>query len=414
METKKTKAAVIGAGPAGLCAAISCSRTLGRGSTVILEKQAKAGRKLLATGNGRCNISNEDIALRHYHGDRAIAGAVLGEFPGGAMYGFMRELGVLLRSDGEGRIYPYSNQASTVLDALTGECARQSVRILTGYEINTVKKENGRFIVSSGDTEVQSEYLIFASGSAAASHLGADSSGYSLLEGLGIKHTPLFPVLCPVETEESRKALKGVRAKGTVSLIADGKKLNERSGEIQFTGSGLSGICVFELSRDISEFAAFGTIEDRYIKKIKLSLDLMKEHSFPEVCAFLEERKRLLADRPASELLCGALNRQLSEEIARRCGLLSRLCAQLAKPDIKALAGTVKGMSFTPASTGGLASAQVCAGGVGADEIDPCTLRSKRVNNLYICGELLNVDGDCGGFNLHFAAGSGLLAGKLK
>ena len=177
MEMIKTKAAVIGAGPAGLCAAISSSRTLGRGSTVVLEKQTKAGRKLLATGNGRCNISNEDISVEHYHGDKAIAEAVLEEFPCGAMYGFMRESGVLLRSDGEGRIYPYSNQAATVLDALTGECIRQGADIRTGFEISSVKKDGGGFVVSSQDTELRCEYLIFASGSAAAPHLGADSSG---------------------------------------------------------------------------------------------------------------------------------------------------------------------------------------------------------------------------------------------
>ncbi len=393
MEMIKTKAAVIGAGPAGLCAAISCSRTLGRGSTVVLEKQTKAGRKLLATGNGRCNISNEDISVEHYHGDKAIAEAVLEEFPCGAMYGFMRESGVLLRSDGEGRIYPYSNQAATVLDALTGECIRQGADIRTGFEISSVKKDGGGFVVSSQDTELRCEYLIFASGSAAAPHLGADSSGYSLLEGLGIKHTPLFPALCPVVTKEKCKSLKGVRVKGSVSLIADGKKIKERTGEIQFTENGLSGICVFELSRDISEYLLSGTIDGSKINGIKLSADLMKEHSFAEICAYLDEIKRLPGDRPASE---------------------PKSCAQLTRSDIKALAGTVKGMIFTPTATGGFAAAQVCAGGVGSDEVDPRTLMSKRAKSLYICGELLNVDGDCGGFNLHFAAGSGLLAGRLK
>ena len=171
---------------------------------------------------------------------------------------------------------------------------------------------------------------------------------------------------------------------------------------------------MFELSRDISEYLSSGTIDGSKINGIKLSADLMKEHSFAEICAYLDEIKRLSGDRPASELLCGALNRLLSSELARRCGQSSKSCAQLTRSDIKALAGTVKGMIFTPTATGGFAAAQVCAGGVGSDEVDPRTLMSKRAKNLYICGELLNVDGDCGGFNLHFAAGSGLLAGRLK
>ena len=413
MDRKVTRAAVVGGGPSGLCAAISCSHTLGKGSTLVLEKQSRVGRKLLASGNGRCNISNTNISESHYHGDNSLIRSVLSEFPGEAMRGFMRRLGVILRSDEEGRLYPYSNQAAAVLDALTDECRRQGAGLLPGFDIKEIRRENGSFVISSDNSEVRCEYLIFATGSSAAPYLGADSSGYSLLGGLGIKHSPLFPALCPVVTKESCRALKGVRARGSVTLISDGKKTKERNGEIQFTENGLSGICVFELSRDISEFLSFGTIDGRKCGSVRLSADLMRDFTFSEVCSFIEERKKLLGTGHASLLLNGALNKLLSAELAKRCGLSEKPCSALKQTDIKKLAGSAKGALFTPVDSGGLASAQVCAGGIGSDEIEPSTLRARRIKNLYICGELLDVDGDCGGFNLHFAAGSGLLAGKL-
>ncbi len=414
MEITEVKAAVVGAGASGLGAAISCSETLGKGSTVLLEKQNKAGRKLLATGNGRCNISNENISAQHYHGDVKLISSVLSEFPVTAMREFMRKTGVLLRSDSEGRIYPYSNHAATVLDALQNECLRQNAEIKCGFHIKSIKKDGHKFIIQSESSEIRSEHLIFASGSAAAPQLGADESGCSLLGQLGIKHTPLFPALCPVITKEKRKKLKGVRAKGCVSLFADGKKINEQEGEIQFTENGISGICVFQLSRQVSEFLTLGTADGIKRNKLYISADLMKEYSFPEICEYLNERKKLLREYDSAELLSGALNRQLSQTLAQQCGLSGKPCQNIDNKDIKKLAGTVKSFVFTPTDTGGLKSAQVCAGGVGSDEVIPQTLRAGRIKNLYICGELLNVDGDCGGFNLHFALGSGLLAGKLQ
>ena len=410
MDSINVKAAVIGGGASGYAAAIGCARRMGRESVVLLERQAKTGRKLLATGNGRCNISNEDVSLAHYHGDESIVRSVIGSFGVDDLKSFFTGLGVLLRSDSEGRIYPYSNQAVTILDSLRNECVRLGVREQCSFLTRNIRRENGLFVITSDDAEVRCEKLIIAAGSKAFPQSGADDSGYGLLKKLGINCTELFPALCPVSTAERYKSLKGVRARGSVTLLADGKAVKETQGEIQFTESGISGICVFELSRSVNEFFLKGSIGGKVYQNLRLAADVFCGLSFPELCSYLQDCKKLFGSASAGELLSGALNVRLAQVIAKNCGLNEKSCASLTNRDIKQLASTAKKLIFTPSGMGSFGSAQVCAGGVGSDEVFPDSLMSKKYNNLYICGELLNVDGDCGGFNLHFAIGSGLKA----
>lgn len=410
MERINVKAAVIGGGPSGYAAAIGIARKFGGNSTVMLERQAKTGRKLLATGNGRCNISNENVSPEHYHGDENIIGSVIGGFNADALKGFFTSLGVLLRSDSEGRIYPYSNQAVTILDSLRNECARLGVSERCSFLTRSIRRENGRFVITSDDTEVFCEKLIIAAGSKAFPQSGADDSGYGLLKMLGIGYKEIFPALCPISTAEKYRSLKGVRARGKVTLLADGKALKETQGEIQFTDSGISGICVFELSRSVSEFFLKGSIDGVTCKKLQIAADLVSSLSFPELCSYLLTCKELFGAAPAGELLSGALNIQLSRVIAKTCALSEKTCSSLTARDIKQLASAAKRLTFTPSGMGSFSSAQVCAGGVGSDEVFPDSLMSKNHKGLYICGELLDVDGDCGGFNLHFAIASGLKA----
>ncbi len=408
MEKINAKAAVLGGGASGLAAAVGLARKTGAGSVILLERQDRIGRKLLATGNGRCNISNENISEKHYHGDENIIRSVIGGFGVNDLKSFFAGLGVLLRSDSEGRIYPHSNQSATILDSLRNECARLGVAERRSFAAHSIKREKGRFVIFSDDTEVSCERLVIATGSKAFPQSGADDSGYALLKTLGIKYTELFPALCPIATSERYKSLKGVRARGSVTLLADGKAVKETQGEIQFTDSGISGICVFELSRSVNEFFLKGSIDGKPCKKLQISADVLNSLSFPELCAYLEACKRLFGSAPADGLLSGALNIQLSRVIAKTCGLSEKACSSLTNRDIKQIASAAKRLTFTPSGTGSFSSAQVCAGGVGSDEVFPDTLMSRKHKGLYICGELLNVDGDCGGFNLHFAVASGL------
>lgn len=410
MEIIRVKAAVIGGGASGLTAAAECSKKLGNGSTVIIEKQNKTGRKLLATGNGRCNITNADVSEKHYQGDAKLIHSVVSHFPAQKMLSYMKSLGVLLRKESEGRIYPYSNQASTILDAIRSECSRRGVKELCDFKIVSIKKEKGRFVISSQERTVYAEFLIFATGSKASPSLGADDSGYELLKSIGLKTTPCFPALSPICTKEVFKNLKGVRAKGQVTLLADNKPIKSTSGEIQFTDYGLSGICVFELSRYINEFLALGTVSGKKYGEVKLSVDVMQDYSFQEICDYIWDCKQIFFAENADTVLSGALNKKLSQALAGYCLLKDKPCRSLTGKDIKKLAGVVKNFVFTPKLFDAYKTAQVSAGGISSEYIYPDTLMSRSIKNLYICGELLDVDGDCGGYNLHFAIGSALLA----
>ena len=248
----KIKVAVIGGGASGLFAAVAVSRRIGKGSTVIIERQSRTGRKLLATGNGRCNISNYRLSAKNYHGDKKIINSVLNNCSPDYLIKLCSELGLLLRKDSESRLYPYSNKASTVLDCLRNALETNNVKELCDTTIESIKREHDNFIISCGNTIIYAKYVIIATGSPSAPYLGSDDSGYKLLNSLCIKHTSIFPSLSSVPCSNRIKSLKGVRAKGEITLTADNSIICKKTGEIQFTENGLSGICVFDLSRYIN------------------------------------------------------------------------------------------------------------------------------------------------------------------
>lgn len=379
---------------------------------MIIEKQSRIGRKLLATGNGRCNITNRNISPEHYYGDSNIIKAVLDRFSPYDSEKFFGEMGILFRNDDEGRVYPYSNQAATVLDCMRMECSRLDIEELCNFSISTIKKENGMFVISSENMTIKAKYIIMATGSQASPSLGADNSGYKLLNLLGIKSTPLYPSLSPIYTKERYKNLKGVRAKGSISLIADNKVIKKRDGEIQFTDYGLSGICVFEISRFVNEFLMLRKISGQRYSEIKLSVDIMSDYSFLDLCVYIQKCRKIFAENKAIDILSGALNKKLSQSIIQYCGLSDRLCKSLNDKDIKRIAGAARNFIFTPINSDGYKSAQVSAGGINSEYVYPETLMSRKIKNLFICGELLDVDGDCGGYNLHFAFGSGIISAE--
>ncbi len=412
MKIKTVKTAIIGGGASGLAAAIACAEKLGKGSTVIIERQLRTGRKLLATGNGRCNITNTNLSAQHYWGDEAIIHSVLSQFSVSDSERFFGRMGIIFRSDDEGRIYPYSNQASTVLDSMRLKCEKLGVEEICDFAITDIIRKNERFRIVSETLTIDAEYVIFATGSQASPLLGANDSGYRILDKLGIKSTPLFPSLSPVAAKERYKNLKGVRAKGKVCVLADEKPVRQCEGEIQFTDYGISGICVFEISRFVNEFFMLGTIEGIPYQEIKVSVDVMNGFTYYELCQYLKKCRQIFDEKKAEDILSAALNKKLSQSVARYCGLASKPCRSLTEHDIKKLAWGAKNFIFTPVITDGYKSAQVGAGGIGSEYVFPDTLMAKKINNLFIVGELLNVDGDCGGYNLHFAFGSALIPAK--
>ena len=408
--SKVFKLAIIGAGAAGLAAAAEASRLFGGASVILIEKQQKIGRKLLATGNGRCNISNKNMSEAHYYGDRSIISSVIGEFGVSRLRRFFSELGLLLREDSEGRLYPYSNQAVTVLDCSRNYLSKAGTAIQCDCRILRIEKNKGGFIIVTSEKQISAENIIAACGSKASPSLGADDSGSKLMNELGIKYTRLFPALSPVETKEKYPSLKGVRAKGTVNVIADDSIIRSKSGEIQFSDKGISGICIFECSRPVNEYLLFGTAYGKKVKSISIELDLMPDYNSDELCRYLRGCKSIFKGQPAELLLAGVLNKELSRVIIKKSLSAKKLCHELTEEDIQKTAFQVKHFSFTPVKADSFKTAQVCAGGIDSGYVCPDTLMSKKYKGLYICGEMLDVDGDCGGYNLHFAVASAIKA----
>lgn len=373
---------VIGGGAAGMAAAIAAARA--GASVFIAEGNSRVGKKLLQTGNGRCNLTHVSPDPDDYYGDRGFIKDVLGELGAAGAFTFFKSLGVLLHSDGEGRVYPYSNSANTVLDALRRELDRLGVEVIADFRVGSINGADGAFEITGGKT-AKAEKVILAAGGCAAPATGSDGGGFALLEALGVKHTPLRPALTGLKCAAAAR-FKGVRAKARVSLLRGASCAAFAYGEVQFTDRGLSGICVF----DISRFAEKGDA---------VSVDLLPDYD-------AELAAGLLADLdggrslPPAELLCGLFNRRLAEYAA----------AKAEGADFAALAASAKSLRFAVEGVMPFANAQVTAGGVPSSEVGG-DLQLKRVPGLYLAGELLDVDGKCGGYNLHWAWCSGIRAG---
>ncbi len=416
---RRTEIAVVGGGASGLMAALTAAEEQKRQhrpiSVLVLEAAQKPGRKLLATGNGRCNLTNMRGELSRFHGDVPAAEAVLGKYPPQAVVRRFLSLGLLCREEDEGRVYPNSGQAASVLSLLLEHLQALGAEILREWPVSQISREGAGFrLHSSQGDEMLAQRVILATSGKAAPQLGSNGSGYALSKAAGHSCTPCFPALVPVICGENKrcKALHGVRCRGRVSLLGDGKLLGEELGEIQFTDYGLSGVCVFQLSRMASEWAQNKTVNGKRFTSLQFSLDLLPNYTHEELLGMLQRRKRLLPKSDSMALLSGflpvALARQITKEVLEKAAPLEIL----SPSDIEKTLLAAKNYTFTVKTTQDWNRAQVTAGGVPLSEICPQTLESSRCSGLYLCGELLNLDGDCGGYNLQWAWASGMAAGK--
>lgn len=404
MQERRYEFAIVGAGASGLAAA---GETVQAGSTIVLEAGKKPGRKLLATGNGRCNLGNRFVSPERYHGDVQRAARVLERFPTEKLEQFWRKNGLLCRELTEGRLYPYGLQASSVLECLLRRVVQRGGELRCEFPVEEIRREQGFLTLSGPAGQVRARRVILACGGMASPSLGGSGAGYRLASSLGHSVTELFPSLVPLTSVPARtRPLKGARSLAEISLWAGNRGVASSRGEVQFTGEGLSGICVFEISRAYGELSA----EDK--RTAKLSVCLMPEYGPGDICAFLRTAAAspLL---PAQELLDGMLNRLVAREVLREAVKeLPAFAKQLRAEQLRAVAARVRDLRFPITGTAGWGTAQVTAGGVPLKEVDVSTLESRRCPGVYLTGELLNVDGDCGGFNLHWAWASGLLAGR--
>ena len=396
---------IIGAGASGMAAALTAAQTPDR-RVLLLERQQRAGRKLLATGNGRCNLTNIGAQASRYHGAEAdFVRPALTVYPPEETLDWFRTLGLVTVTEPGGRVYPLSDSANSVVDVLRFALEAAGVELRGASPVRQLRREKrGGFAVVTDAETLHADKLIVACGGAAGARLGGVSDGYTLLEALGHKRTALYPSLVPILTEtDYPRALKGVRADCALRLLG-GEAPAEALGELQFTETGVSGPVAFDLSRA----AATGG------KGLTLSADFLRAYSEEEVFALLRARREKLPALPASELLTGVLHNRLGRMLVKYALLEANApLAVISDQQLRALARACKNFRLPVRGVGSFDAAQVTAGGVRTSGFNPETLESWFVPGLFACGEVLDVDGDCGGFNLQWAWSSGRLAGRL-
>lgn len=415
MEFLKYDVAIVGGGASGLMTAVALAKNRTKQKIVILEHHKRTGRKLMATGNGRCNLSNENINNSSYHGTaKESALNIFKEYNCNYITTYFKEIGLITSSDIEGRVYPVSNNVSSVFDSMRNYISTKGITEMCETTVNHIEKNKRGYVLNcSNNLKIFAKAVVLACGGKASSKLSTDGAGYLLLKELGVKVSPIMPSLTMVKcADKSLNLLKGLRIKGNASLVADGKLIDTQKGEIQFSSGSLSGICIFQLSRFVNEYFVCKTVNGVKAKSIKIILDIMPGYSKEECSKLIAERISFMGNYPIENFFDGLLHKKAGTVILKECGIndFSRKTATLTKKEIEKLATILKKWEFTPVGQSDFENAQVTAGGAYADEIDFSSMESKRNKNLYIIGELVDLDGICGGYNLHWAWCSGIIA----
>ncbi|MDR1753943.1 MAG: aminoacetone oxidase family FAD-binding enzyme [Eubacterium sp.] len=398
-----TDIAVLGGGPAGLAAAIHARRTA-KCRITVLERNPRIGKKLINTGNGRCNISHFPVDFNAFHGERNLAEQVFSK--SAAPEDFFWSLGLKLRADRCGNVYPYSNTAASVLDALRIEISNLKINVLTDCHVIKIEPlpEGFRLIPENPELPIiNARRLILAPGGMAAPATGSDGTVFDFIKKLKINILNPLASLCPIKTEPKlTRAVKGLRLNASCSAILSGRTLRTETGEVQFGEDKLSGICIFNLSR----LAAI------HGKELMISLDLTPEINLDDLLKFIIHSAKIRAKSPIEDLLTGLLPKRCAVTLTKLITdkPMDFKVTDLNSGELNALALIIKDWRFPVISCDRWSSAQTTAGGVPSSELSE-NLSSKRNPHLYFAGEVINVDGDCGGYNLMWCWRSGELAG---
>ena len=392
--------AILGAGASGLAAAVSALRVSeGRVRVVLVERLSRVGKKILSTGNGRCNFTNADISVEHYHGDTRFAERVLSRFTSEDAVAFFESIGVPAYFE-DGRAYPMSESAAGLLDAL--RIAAQGAEIIADFKVSALEQRRGGWVLRSEEgKELRADAVIVAAGGKAAPSLGTDGSGIELMRKLGYEVDTPEPALVQLKVKSpSTASLKGVRVRGEVSAFTGGKLLHRERGEVLFTEYGLSGIPIFQVTA--------------HEECDRVTLNLLPDMGKGEVLVELKKRQGIFFTQTVEDFFAGMLPKRLGNLVLRTAGFekLSRPVASLSDVELSRVAEALTNLEFTIAGRMGWENAQVTAGGVRADGFDPSTMESRLHEGLFASGELLNIHGDCGGYNLHWAWATGIAAGR--
>ena len=404
MSQHYSTVAVVGGGASGMIAALTAAEVPGR-HVLLLERQQRIGRKLLATGNGRCNLTNRDAAPKDYFGtDPSFASYAISHFRSVDTQRFFAHLGLLTTTEPDGRIYPLSDSSNSVLDVLRFALDRAGVELRCSFPVEEIQADKRGYTLRSGTEKVHADAVILACGGAAGAKLGGVTDGYRLGKALGHRRSSLYPSLTRILTDpEYPRSLKGIRVQTALTLTRRGHVLARSSGEVQFTETGISGPAGFDLSRAVS----FGG-DDQL-----LHLQLLP---FDEDAVFhlVQARQMQFSDLETSELFTGMLHNRLGRVVVKAAGLSAAApISSLSESELRRAAGQCTDFCLPVRGVDGFDAAQVTAGGLLTEGFDPETMQSRIHPGLFACGEVLDIDGPCGGYNLQWAWASGRLAGRL-
>lgn len=399
-----TDIAVLGGGASGLMAALSAKKAAPHLRVDLFERQPRVGKKLLATGNGRCNLMNTDPSDDHYHGDLALLRAVRSVLPPNDLMAIFEKLGVQPHVEYGGRVFPMSQQASSVLDVLRLALSEYGVEEHCGMAVTSIRPASGGAELRFGDQVLYARRAIACFGGAASPQLGGTDGGLRLLTDCGHSAEPFRPALTGLLVDPRyTRPIKGVRLDANLTVLSRGRPVAQCRDDVIFSDWGLSGLGPMAVSRCAGEALANGPAE--------AVLDLLPGLDAP---ALLTERARRFPARPAGEVATGLINKKLAQHILRLSA--PRLpfalpCRDVTREALTSFGAMLNGWRLPLTGVAGMEQAQVTSGGVLAQCVDPATLRSRVLPALYLAGEVLNLDGECGGYNLYWAFASGLTAG---
>ena len=401
---KQLKIAVIGGGASGMMAAISAGK---EGASVnVFEASKRIGNKILMTGNGKCNFSNlmvDDTC--YYSKDREFVRKIMGQFSPNATQSFFEEAGMLVKNK-NGYLYPQGEQASIVLDILRLKLKEYGICVYTECRISKIQNQNNCFVIEA-DNEKQHVFdrVIIATGGRSYPKTGSDGNGYKLAKKLGHSIMPTVPALVQLcGADNFYNIVAGVRSEGSVTLYIDNEMVRKERGEIQFTDYGISGIPVFQISR----IAAYGLFEK---KPVVIRVDVLPEYEKDKIKEFVKNRVLLHKNNTLEEFMCGFANKKLCLLAMKLMNKKSdsKICT-MSEEELLQIVLKLKNIEFHITDTKGYETAQVTAGGVNVAELNN-DLSSKVVKGLYFTGEIIDVDGICGGYNLQWAFATGHIAG---
>jgi predicted Rossmann fold flavoprotein len=408
MLSNQTKVIVVGGGASGIMAAIIAKRS--GADVTILERNPRIGKKILVTGNGRCNFTNIHTDVSHYHGKnpKFIYGALY-KFDVSHTIAFFEKLGIAHKMEEKGKAFPMSDQASSILDCLMYELNESGVKVLCNSYVKDIEKSKKGFkVYLENGTIYRCDNIVLATGGKAMPYTGSDGNGYDIAGKLGHNIVDVFPALVQLKLEGLYfNQIHGVKFVGTAELIYNNKSVAKDRGDILFTNYGISGPPILQLSRKAGEFLNDG-------KEAMLKVILIDTMTREELNRFLTQRFKNMPRRTVEFSLVGFVNKRLIPVLLKEAGIkdLKSQVGNLSAKDREKIVGILTDWRFKIRGTKSWQSAQVTAGGVDTSEINPNTMESKLVKGLFFAGEIMDIDGECGGFNLQWAWSSGFLAGQ--